>query len=240
MTATMNSAPRGRTSPLASAIRATAVSADAAGRSPAAVSPVVAEVTAGAVEDAASRTVDAAGRPATVLDPVSAAVVKWATAEGLNTVDVPYTPVSPAGAPRHPAPRARRRGHRARHRPSALGRPRVAVRVAGLLPLPRADPRPDPLVGGRRAEQVDDLAVGVADQCGAVAPGHRRGFENDVLVLWVQRGGRSVDVSDIELDEHGAVRRVDERIPEHRDGRGVGDREVRAGAADRRPATGDP
>lgn len=80
---------------LASAIRATTVRGDPAGRSPAAVSPVVAEFTAGAVEDAASRTVDAASRPATVLDPGPAAVVEWATAEGLDTIVVPYAPIGP-------------------------------------------------------------------------------------------------------------------------------------------------
>ena len=80
---------------LASAICATAVSADPAGRSPAAVSPVVAEFTAGAVVDVASRAIDTAGRPATVVDPAPAAVVDWATAEGLDTIVVPYAPVGP-------------------------------------------------------------------------------------------------------------------------------------------------
>lgn len=79
--------------PLASAIRASAESADPVGRSPAAVSPVVAAFTEGAVKDAASRTNDAAARPA--MGPAPAAVVDRATAEGLDTVIVPYAPVGP-------------------------------------------------------------------------------------------------------------------------------------------------
>lgn len=81
---------------LASAIRATAVSADPAGRSPAGVSPVVSAFTAGAVADAAPRANDAFGRPATLLDSTDpSAVTRWAVAEGLDSIVVPYAPVGP-------------------------------------------------------------------------------------------------------------------------------------------------
>ncbi|KQS14927.1 DNA photolyase [Curtobacterium sp. Leaf183] len=81
---------------LARSIRATAVTADPEQRSPAAVSAPVLAFTAGAVADAASRTTDASGRPATVLDSAApSAVVKWAAAEGLDSVVVPYAPVGP-------------------------------------------------------------------------------------------------------------------------------------------------
>lgn len=81
---------------LAPTIRAAAVAADPEHRSPAGVSPVVAAFTAGAVEDAASRTTDTAGRPATVLESAApSAVAAWAKGEGLDTVLVPYAPVGP-------------------------------------------------------------------------------------------------------------------------------------------------
>lgn len=76
---------------------ASAVTTDAAERSPADVSPLVADFTAGAAADAATRATDADGRAATQLgssDP--AEVVRWAVASGLDSVVVPYAPVGPA------------------------------------------------------------------------------------------------------------------------------------------------
>ncbi|MFJ7289410.1 FAD-binding domain-containing protein [Curtobacterium sp. NPDC098951] len=78
-------------------LAATAVVGAAAARSPAGASTLVEEFTAGALDDAASRSLDADGRAAEVLDPSDvAAVVDWATSERLDTVVVPYAPVGPA------------------------------------------------------------------------------------------------------------------------------------------------
>ncbi len=123
---------------LASSIRAVAVAADPGQRSPAEVPTAVTAFTAGAVADAASRTTDA-----TVLDSVEpSAVLDWASAADLDTVVVPYAPVGPVpGAPGPVAHTARRGGRRARHRASAVGRAGVAVRVAGVLPVPGSGSR---------------------------------------------------------------------------------------------------
>lgn len=87
-------APLGRSAP---SLAATAVSADAASRSPGAVSPLVEEFTTGASTDGAARTLDADGRTATVLGAAGAgaAAVDWAAAERLGTVLVPVAPVGP-------------------------------------------------------------------------------------------------------------------------------------------------
>jgi hypothetical protein len=81
---------------LASALTATAVGADPAGRSPLGASAAVHAFTTGAVADAAARTVDATGRPAQTLpDALPSSLVDWAVSEGLDTVVTPYAPVGP-------------------------------------------------------------------------------------------------------------------------------------------------
>ncbi len=78
-------------------LRATAVSTDAAGRSPSPVAPLVGAFTDAAGRDAAARTpADAAGRPGSVLGSGSTAVADWTRSEALDTVLVPYAPVGPA------------------------------------------------------------------------------------------------------------------------------------------------
>ncbi|WP_082687465.1 FAD-binding domain-containing protein [Curtobacterium oceanosedimentum] len=85
-------APLGGTAP---SLAATAVSADAEGRSPAAVSPLVEEFTAGAAADAAARAVNAHGHTATLLGGEPGTVADWAVEERLDTVLVSVAPVGP-------------------------------------------------------------------------------------------------------------------------------------------------
>jgi len=60
-------------------------------------------------------------------------------------------------------------------------------------------------VFGDGREQVDEVAVGVAEQDGAVAPGHRRRLLHPLVD---QRGESlvlAVDVVDKELNDHAVV-----------------------------------
>ncbi|ARC58589.1 Deoxyribodipyrimidine photo-lyase [Frondihabitans sp. 762G35] len=81
---------------LADDLVATAVFADPSDRSPFDASEAVNAFTSAALDDVAARTPDASGRPAQVLaDATAETVVRWARAEGLDTVVVPYAPVGP-------------------------------------------------------------------------------------------------------------------------------------------------
>src|ERR1039458_8919347 len=93
-------------------------------------------------------------------------------------VSRPIGPVSPALAAKS---RWRGRGGRA-------SGPRLA---AELL---------DGFFGDRR-EEVDEVAVGVAEQDGAVAPGHRGGLLNPVVDQRREPLVFAVDVLDAELDD---------------------------------------
>ncbi|CAQ02475.1 DNA photolyase [Clavibacter sepedonicus] len=77
-------------------LASSAVSADAAERSPLAVSDAVRDFTTAALADAASRTHDSSGRPARVLaDAGCETVIDWVRSDRLDTVIVPYAPVGP-------------------------------------------------------------------------------------------------------------------------------------------------
>ena len=62
-------------------------------------------------------------------------------------------------------------------------------------------------LGCRRGEEVDEVALRVADQQGPVAPRHGRRLLHDVeLELILEPVVLGIDVGDEELDDHGPIR----------------------------------